>query len=122
VTPVSKEFIKVFKTPYGYEIDLITGSFTQSYANLRTGKTITENGSASARRTTNADGSSTVAVRGCTPTFLTPADTQRFELLTVAVVAGAPWGVRPSISWRSRLGHADPSVALQAYADVCCSL
>jgi len=89
VTSVSKEFAKVLKTPDGSITFLITGSFRHSYTNLSTGKTITQNASASAKLTVNSDESGTVASRGLTPAFLSPADAQRFGLPTVSVVAGA---------------------------------
>ena len=117
VTPVSNEYIKVLKTPDGSEIDLITGSFTQSYTNTSTGRTITENGSASARLTTNADGSGTVVSTGPTPIFLDPADAQRFGLPTVSVAAGAlTYSVDPdgNLTALSLHGH--------VLADVCAAL
>jgi hypothetical protein len=117
VTPVSKQFAKVLKTSDGSETVLITGTLTLSYTNLSTGKTITENASASARFTANADDSVTVATRGHSPLFLSPADAQRFGLPTVSVVAGAltismdPDGNLTSLSLN---GH--------ALVDVCAAL
>jgi hypothetical protein len=89
VTPVSKQFAKVLKTTDGSETVLITGRQTLSFTNLSTGKTITENASASSKFTANADGSVTVASRGRSPLVLAPADAQRFGLPRVSVVAGA---------------------------------
>ena len=88
-TPVDKEFIKVLKAADGSMTFIFTGSFRHSYTNLSTGKTITQNASASAKLTVNSDESGTVASRGLTPAFLSPADAQRFGLPTVSVVAGA---------------------------------
>jgi len=89
VTPVSKQFAKFLKATDGSETVLITGTLTLSFTNLSTGKTITENTSASSRFTANADGSVTAATRGHSPLVLSPADAQRFELPNVSVVAGA---------------------------------
>jgi hypothetical protein len=89
VTPMSKQFAKALKTTDGSETDLITGTLKLSYMNLSTGKTTTENASASARFTANADGSVTVSTRGRSPLFLSSADAQRFGLPTVSVIAGA---------------------------------
>ena len=89
VKPVdSKEFIKVFKTADGSMTELLTGKFRQSYTNLSTGKAITENASASAKLTTNADGSGTLVTRGRSPSFFTPAEARRFGLPTVSILAG----------------------------------
>jgi hypothetical protein len=89
VKPVaSKEFIKVLKTADGSMTELLTGKFRQSYTNLSTGKAITENASASAKLTTNADGSGTVVSRGRTPSFFTPAEASRFGLPTVSILTG----------------------------------
>ena len=85
---VSKEFIKVLKTADGSMTQLLTGKFSQSYTNLSTGKAITENASASAKQTTNADGSGTLVARGRTPAFFTPAEARRFELPMVSILAG----------------------------------
>jgi hypothetical protein len=89
VTPVGKQFAKVLKSTNGSETALITGTQTLSFTNLSTGKTITENASASSRFTANADGSVTVASRGRSPVVLSPPDAQRFDLPAVSVVAGA---------------------------------
>ena len=89
VKPVaSKEFIKVLKTADGSMTELVTGKFKQSYTNLSTGKAITENASASAKLTTNADHSGTLVARGRTPNFFTPAEARRFGLPTVSILAG----------------------------------
>jgi len=88
VTPVTKQFAKVLKTSDGSETVLITGRQRLSFTNLSTGKTITENASASSTFTANADGSVTVASRGRSPLVLAPADAQRFGLPGVSVVAG----------------------------------
>jgi hypothetical protein len=87
-TPVNKEFIKILKASDGSMIFLVTRSFRHSYTNLSTGKSITENASASATFTTHADGSVTVTSRGRSPFFLSLADAKRFGLPTVSVLAG----------------------------------
>jgi hypothetical protein len=117
MTSVSREFAKILKTPDGSIVFLITGSFAHSYTNLTTGKTITENASASARLTTNADGSGMVATRGRTPVIFSPDEAQRFDLPTVAVLAGAlTYSVDPdgNITSLSLHGH--------VLVDVCAAL
>jgi hypothetical protein len=105
VKPVdSKEFIKVLKAEDGSMTTLFTGRFRQSYTNLTTGKAITVNASASSTLTTNADGSAILVSRGLTPAFFSPAESRRFGLPTVSILAGkltvlvSPAGVFTSVT------------------------
>ena len=84
--PVDKEYGKALTAADG--TTLITGSLTATYTNLSTGKAITEklNGPG---KITRRPGSLTVAVKGRSGLFLSPADARRFALPTVAVTAGA---------------------------------
>jgi hypothetical protein len=68
---------------------LVTGSLFASFANLETGKTITENISGPSQATVSPDGSMTVTATGLNPNALTPADAARFGLPTFSVIAGA---------------------------------
>jgi len=116
VTPVSNEYIKELKTPDG-SVLLFTGSFVQSYTNLNTGKTITENASASARITVNDDGSASVVSTGLSPLFLAPAEAQQFGLPAVNVLAGvATFSLDPdgNVTALSLQGHVQ--------VDVCAAL
>jgi hypothetical protein len=115
--PVDKEIIKVLKASDGSMTFLFTGSFRHSYTNLSTGKAITENASASARFTTHADGSVTVASRGRTPSFLSPADAKRFGLPTVSVLAG-----RQTFSLDSSGAITSLSLHGHVLVDVCAAL
>jgi hypothetical protein len=83
--PVNKEYGKTLTAADG--TTLVTGSLTAAYTNLSTGKTITENLSGPGRLI-RQPGSLTMAVKGRSGLFLTPADAQRFGLPTVAVTAG----------------------------------
>jgi hypothetical protein len=116
-TPVNKEFVKVLKAADGSMTFLTTGSFRHSYTNLSTGKAIIENASASGRATVHADGSVTVAARGRSPFFLTPADAKRFGLPTLSVLAG---GLTFSVDPAGNL----TSVSLHGHVlvDVCAAL
>jgi hypothetical protein len=116
-TPVDKEFIKILKAADGSMTFLFTGSFRHSYTNLSTGKAITENASASARFTTHADGSVTVASRGRSPSFLSPADAKRFGLPTVSVLAG-----RQTFSLDSSGAITSLSLRGHVLVDVCAAL
>jgi len=94
---------------------LRTGSFRHSYTNLSTGKAITEN--ASAKFTAHADGSVTVTSRGRSPSFLSPADAQRFGLPTVGVLAG-----RQTFSLDSSGAITSLSLRGHVAVDVCAAL
>lgn len=84
----NKQFIKVLKIADGSMITLSTGKFRQSYTNLSTGMSITENAPSSAKLTTNADGSASLVIRGRIPAFFSPAESRRFGLPTVSILAG----------------------------------
>jgi hypothetical protein len=84
--PVNREYGKTLTAADG--TTLVTGSLTAAYTNLSTGKTITENLSGPGR-IIRQPGSLTMAVKGRSGLFLTPADAQRFGLPTVGVTAGA---------------------------------
>jgi hypothetical protein len=90
VTPVvNKVFVKVLKASDGSMTFLFTGSFHDSYRNLRTGKAITENVPGQAKATEHPDGSLTFRGHGHNELFLSPADAKRFGLPTVSLVVGA---------------------------------
>jgi hypothetical protein len=87
-TPVGKEYFKVLKSTSGFDIVLITGSFRESYTNLITGKTITENGPGSAKFTFNADGSGSVVIRGRAAVMFSADEAQRFGVPRVGITTG----------------------------------
>jgi len=88
-TVVNKEYTKILKTADGSKTFLFTGAVTVSFANLQTGKTITEKMNGPGKATIHSDGSITEVHTGRNgPFFLTPADAKRFGLPTVSVTAG----------------------------------
>jgi len=86
---VNREFTKILKTSDGSMILLFTGSVTNSYTNLETGKTITENISGPSKTTIFPDGSFTTVEKGRNELNLEPANAARFGLPTVSVTVGA---------------------------------
>lgn len=90
VTPVvNQEYTKILKTADGSMTFLFTGAFAESFTNLQTGKTITQNNSGPGKATIYPDGSLTEVHTGLNgPFFLAPADAKRFGLPTVSVTAG----------------------------------
>ncbi len=117
VPTANKRFGKLLKVSDASMIFLHTGFLSVSYTNLATGKTITEVGPGSTKETVRSDGSATIADKGHTTLFLTPADATRFGFPTVSVTAGALTGsVAPdgSITSLSLHGH--------VLVDVCAAL
>jgi hypothetical protein len=88
--PVNNEFTKILKTADGSTTFLFTGFAATSFTNLQTGKTITENTPGPGKATIHADGSITEVHTGRSGPFpiLTPAESKRFGLPTVSVIAG----------------------------------
>jgi hypothetical protein len=113
---VNREFAKILKTSDGSMIVLYTGSVTDSYTNLETGKTITENLSGPSKAIVFPDGSYTSLEKGRNELFLTPALAARFGLSTVSVTVGArSVSVAPDGSFTS--------LSLHGHAvDVCAAL
>jgi len=116
-TPVDKEFIKVLKAADGSMTFIFTGSFRHSYTNLSTGKTITENASASSKFTGHADDSVTAVSRGRNSSFLTPADAKRFGLPTISILTG-----RLTLSFDANGNITSLSLKGHVLVDVCAAL
>jgi hypothetical protein len=87
--PVDREFAKILKAPDGSMTILGTGSLTNSFTNLETGKTITQNVSGPAKVIVSPDGFVTELEKGLNALVLTPADAAHFGLPTLSVTAGA---------------------------------
>lgn len=118
VTPlVNREFAKILKAPDGSMILLATGSVTNSYTNLETGKTITENVSGPAKIAFFPDGSSIALERGRNELNLPPADAARFGLPTVSVTVG-----KRSISFAPDGSITSLSLHGHVAVDVCAAL
>jgi hypothetical protein len=87
--PVNREFFKVLKASADGSVTLLaTGSVTNSFTNLETGKTITENVSGPAKITFFPDGSSIALERGRNEFIPTPAEAARFGPPTVSITVG----------------------------------
>jgi hypothetical protein len=117
VTPVvNKEYTKILKTADGFMTFLFTGSFSASFTNLQTGKTITENMSGPGKATIHSDGSRTEVHTGRNgPFVLSSADAKRFGLPTVSVTAGRlAFSIAPNEAMTSLHGH--------VLVDVCAAL
>jgi hypothetical protein len=115
--PVNREFAKILKASDGSMIVLYTGSVTNSFTNLETGKTITENVSGPSKTIVFPDGSFTALEKGRNELILSPADAARFGLPTVSVVVGASTrSVAPDGSYTSVSLHGHVAV------DVCAAL
>jgi hypothetical protein len=118
--PVNREFAKILKASDGSMILLATGSVTNSFTNLETGKTIktiTENVSGPAKITFFPDGSLTSLERGRNELILTPADAARFGLPTISVTVG-----RRSISFAPDGSITSLSLHGHVAVDVCAAL
>jgi hypothetical protein len=87
--PANKQYSKLLKASDGSTTELITGSLKSTDTNLSTGKAVTENVSGPGKVTIHADGSITLAARGHTGLFLTPADARRFGFPRLSVLTGA---------------------------------
>jgi hypothetical protein len=89
VNPVAnKGFVKELKGSDESFVILSTGTFKESFTNVGTGNTITENMGGPATVTFFPDGSVTSKLRGLIGMFLAPADAARFGLPPVSVTAG----------------------------------
>lgn len=115
--PVNREYSKIFKASDGSFIVLFTGSVTNSFTNLETGKTITENISGPSKTIVFPDGSFTTMENGRNEIIIGPGNAARFGLPSVGVLDGrrttsvAPDGSITSLSFH---GH--------VVVDVCAAL
>jgi hypothetical protein len=116
--PVNREFYKVLKTSAdGSYTVLATGSVTNTFTNLETGKAITENVSGPAKITFFPDGSSLALERGRNEFIPTPAEAARFGLPTVSITVG-----KRSVSRAPDLSITSMSLHGHVAVDVCAAL
>jgi hypothetical protein len=116
--PVNREFFKVLKASDGSMIFLATGSVVNSFTNLETGKTITENVSGPLKFTVFPDGSSIALERGRNEFIpIPPSEAARLGVPPVSVTVG-----KRSVSFAPDGSMTSFSLHGHVAVDVCAAL